>query len=109
MAMELTDSAVLLRLIHQAMRRAGLPAEEILQKAGVALSRIETHQRTPLYAQLSFWRAAQEVSQDPDIGLHLGEQLPLYRGQVMEPLHHGGFSPHSRTTNFNPTPGSVAM
>ncbi len=86
MAMELTDSAVLLRLIHQAMRRAGLPAEEILQKAGVALSRIETHQRTPLYAQLSFWRAAQEVSQDPDIGLHLGEQLPLYRGQVMEYL-----------------------
>ncbi|MFX5522732.1 AraC family transcriptional regulator ligand-binding domain-containing protein, partial [Acinetobacter baumannii] len=30
--------------------------------------------------------AAQEVSKDPDIGLHLGEHLPLYRGQVIEHL-----------------------
>jgi hypothetical protein len=26
------------------------------------------------------------VSKDPDIGLHLGEHLPLYRGQVIEHL-----------------------
>ena len=30
--------------------------------------------------------AAEEVSKDPDIGLHLGEHLPLYRGQVIEHL-----------------------
>lgn len=84
--MELTDSAVLMRLVYQAMRRAGLPAEEVLMRAGVAMATLESHKRTPLHAQLGFWRAAQELGQDPDIGLHLAEQMPLYRGQVMEYL-----------------------
>lgn len=65
---------------------AGLPTEEILTKAGVALNQVDTNARTPLSAQYAFWTAAQEVSKDPDIGLHLGEHLPLYRGQVIEHL-----------------------
>ncbi len=81
-----TDASVVLRLGYQAIRRAGLPAETILSKAGVALNQIGTNERTPLSAQHAFWAAAAEVSQDPDIGLHLGEHLPLYRGQVLEHL-----------------------
>lgn len=81
-----TDASVILRLGYQAMRRAGLPTEKILTKAGVALNQVEANQRTPLNAQYAFWVAAEEVSQDPDIGLHLGEHLPLYRGQVIEHL-----------------------
>ncbi|MEB3753069.1 AraC family transcriptional regulator [Acinetobacter sp. MD2(2019)] len=83
---QLTDASVVLRLGYQAMRRAGLSPEKILTKAGVAINQLENNQRTPLSAQYAFWVAAEEVSQDPDIGLHLGENLPLYRGQVIEHL-----------------------
>ena len=83
---QLTDASVVLRLGYQAIRRAGLPTEEILTKAGVALSQVDQNARTPLNAQYAFWVAAEQVSQDPDIGLHLGEHLPLYRGQVIEHL-----------------------
>ena len=83
---QLTDASVVLRLGYQAIRRAGLPTEEILTKAGVALNQVETNDRTPLNAQFAFWVAAEEVSKNPDIGLYLGEHLPLYRGQVIEHL-----------------------
>lgn len=83
---QLTDASVVLRFGYQAIRRAGLPTEEILTKAGVALNQVDTNTRTPLNAQYAFWIAAEEVSKDPDIGLHLGEHLPLYRGQVIEHL-----------------------
>lgn len=83
---EATDAAVLFRLVYQAMRRMNLPTEQILGRAGVAIAQLDVAARTPLYAQIAFWHAAQEVSQDGDIGLHLGEHLPLYRGQVIEYL-----------------------
>ena len=83
---QLTDASVVLRFGYQAIRRAGLPTEEILTKTGVALNQVDTNTRTPLNAQYAFWIAAEEVSKDPDIGLHLGEHLPLYRGQVIEHL-----------------------
>lgn len=37
---QLTDASVVLRLGYQAIRRAGLPTEELLSKAGVALNQI---------------------------------------------------------------------
>lgn len=83
---ELTDSAILLRLAYMGMRRLGLPAESILARAGIAISQIQEHQRTPLSAQVIFWEAMIEVSGDENIGLNLGEALPLYRGQVIEYL-----------------------
>ncbi|OUY08781.1 AraC family transcriptional regulator [Acinetobacter populi] len=83
---QLTDASVVLRLGYQAMRRAGLPTEEILNKAGVALGQLGINARTPFSAQSAFWNALEEVTHDPDIGLHLGEYLPLYRGQVIEHL-----------------------
>lgn len=86
MAGQLTDSSVVLRFGYQAMRRAGMPVEEILGRAGVALSQIDAHKRTPFSAQQAFWQAAEAATSDPDVGLHLGEHLPLYRGQVVEYL-----------------------
>ncbi len=85
---ERTDAHIFLRLAYQAMVNAGLPAEAILAKAGVALSRLEdsSYSRTPNEAQTVFWQAAEEVSRDPHVGLHMGEHMPLYRGQVLEYL-----------------------
>lgn len=86
MKKELTDSAVLLRLAYTGMRRLELPVEKILMRAGVNLSQVESNARTPLNAQGAFWEALESVSGDDCIGLHLGEHMPLYRGQVMEYL-----------------------
>ena len=84
---ERTDAHIFLRLIYQAMLNAGLPAEAVLARAGVALSRLDDPSlRSPNAAQTLFWQAAEEISGDPHIGLHLGEHLPLYRGQVLEYL-----------------------
>lgn len=84
---ERTDAHIMLRLIYQAMLNAGLPAEAVLAKAGVALQRLDDPSaRTPNAAQAMFWQAAEDVSRDPHIGLHLGAHLPLYRGQVLEYL-----------------------
>jgi AraC-like DNA-binding protein len=85
---ERTDAHIFLRLAYQAMLNAGLPADDILIKAGIALSRLDESNlaRTPSHAQLAFWSAAEEISGDRHIGLHLGEHMPLYRGQVLEYL-----------------------
>ena len=83
---ERTDAAILLRFVYQAMRNANLPAEQVLMGAGVGLNHLDANARTPSAAQLAFWQSAEKVSQDPQIGLHLGEHLPLYRGQVLEYL-----------------------
>lgn len=84
---ERTDAHIFLRLIYQAMLNAGMPAEAILAKAGVALTRLDdASTRTPNAAQTVFWQAAEEITRDPHVGLHLGEHVPLYRGQVLEYL-----------------------
>lgn len=83
---ERTDAAILLRFIYQAMRNANIPADKVLMEAGVGLNHLDTNARTPSAAQLAFWQSAEKVSGDPHIGLHLGEHLPLYRGQVLEYL-----------------------
>jgi AraC-like DNA-binding protein len=85
---ERTDAHIFLRLAYQALVNANLPADEVLLKAGVALSRLEesSYSRTPNEAQTVFWQAAEKVTGDPHIGLHMGEHMPLYRGQVLEYL-----------------------
>lgn len=86
MRVEPTDAAVLFRMVYQAMRRAKLPLEAILAQAGIAVEHTHQLTRTPVAAHHAFWQAAEEITGDSDIGLHLGEHLPLYRGQVIEHL-----------------------
>lgn len=81
-----TDASIVLRFAYQAIRKAGLPVDEILLKAGVNLSQLDANARTPVSAQAAFWTALEDVTGDSDIGLHLGEYLPLFRGQVLEHL-----------------------
>ena len=85
---ERTDAPILLRLAYQAMLKAGLPVDAILLQARVspAWLDVESPERTPFAGQARFWRALEDISGDPHIGLHLGENLPVYRGQVLEYL-----------------------
>lgn len=81
-----TDGAVVLRLAYEAITRSGLPVENILKKAGITQDHMRLYQRVPQRAQFSFWRAMIALSRDNDIGLHLGQHLPLFRGQIIEQL-----------------------
>jgi AraC-like DNA-binding protein len=80
------DAAILFKLVYEGMRRAQFPVEEILALAGVSLSRVDDNVRTPNHMQVAFWKAAESLTNDPDLGLHLAEHMPLYRGQVLEYL-----------------------
>ncbi len=82
-----TDSGMLVRLAYQAMLDRGLDAPEVLRRIGLKQEHLaEKDLRTPHSAQISFWAVMEEVSGDPDIGMHLGESMPILKGQVLEYL-----------------------
>ncbi|QSP93389.1 AraC family transcriptional regulator [Marinobacter salinisoli] len=84
---ELRDAGVMLRLIYEAMKKHGVDTDAIFTRLGVDENYVYTeHLRTPHSAQLYFWQVVEDVSGDPDIGLHLGQRLPAYKGQVLEYL-----------------------
>ncbi|CBL46787.1 Transcriptional regulator, AraC family [gamma proteobacterium HdN1] len=84
---ELRDSVVLVRLAYQGMLAKGIDAGEVLRRIGMNEGHLGVQDlRTPHSGQARFWSAVEEVSGDSDIGLHLGEAVPLYRGQVLEYL-----------------------
>jgi hypothetical protein len=53
---------------------------------GIAELLQDRNGRTPHDAQDSFWQVLEEESGDPNIGLHIGEKMPVYRGQVLQYL-----------------------
>ena len=84
---ELKDAGFLIRLAYQGMENMGINAADVLNRIGMSYQQIQQKDlRTPHSAQKLFWDAISDVSQDPDIGLHLGEKLPVFRGQVIEYL-----------------------
>lgn len=84
---EITDAGVLVRLAYQGMAAAGIDADEVLRRIGMSQQALQRSDlRTPHSAQKLFWHAIETVTDDPDIGLHLGEHLPIFRGQVLEYL-----------------------
>lgn len=84
---ELRDSSIMLQLAYQAMLNMGLDVKNVLSRLGVTSELLQDrHARTPHEAQLLFWQVIEEVSADPDIGLHLGEHMPVYKGQVLQYL-----------------------
>jgi AraC-like DNA-binding protein len=84
---ELTDAVIVLRLIYQAMKKAGVDADAVLNRLGMVTSQLDNASlRTPHAGHHLFWRAVEEVTGDPDAGLHLAPHIPVFRGQVLEYL-----------------------
>lgn len=84
---ELTDAVVVLRMIYQAMQQAGVDAEAVLNRVGMAVGQLDdTGLRTPHAGHHLFWQAVTEVSGAPDCGLLLAANVPVFRGQVLEYL-----------------------
>ena len=83
----LTDSGTLVRLAHKGLINLGVDADEVLRRSGLDPSELyQANLRTKFSGQPRFWKAAVELSGDPCIGLHLGEQMPVYKGQILEYL-----------------------
>lgn len=82
-----TDAGVLIRLAYQAMQDMGVDAFEVLRRIGLKHEQLaEKDLRTPHSAQNLFWNVIEEITGDSDIGLHLGENIPVFKGQVLEYL-----------------------
>ena len=84
---ELRDAGVMLRLIYEAMKKKNIDTKAVFSRLGIDENYVYTEQlRTPHSAQMYFWQALEDVAGDPDVGLHLGQLLPAYKGQVLEYL-----------------------
>jgi len=83
----LTDSGILVRLAYQGLINLGIDANKVLKRSGLKPEQLnKTNLRTQFSAQPRFWQAAAELSGDPSIGLHVGEKMPIYKGQIIEYL-----------------------
>jgi AraC-like DNA-binding protein len=83
----LTDAGTLVRLAYQGLVNLGIDANEVLKRSGLEPERLyKSNLRTQFSAQPRFWQAAAELSGDPSIGLHVGEKMPIYKGQIIEYL-----------------------
>jgi AraC-like DNA-binding protein len=83
----LTDSGTLVRMAYQGLLNLNVDADEVLKRCGMDPNQLyKPNLRTHFSAQPKFWEAAVELSGDPCIGLHLGENMPVYKGQILEYL-----------------------
>ena len=83
----LTDSGTLARLAYQGLVNLGVDADLVMQRSGLNPDQLyQANLRTKFSAHPLFWKAAAELSNDPSIGLHLGEKMPVYKGQILEYL-----------------------
>ena len=83
----LTDSGTLVRMAYQGLLNLNVDADEVLRRCGMDPAQLyKPNLRTHFSAQPLFWEAAEELSGDPCIGLHLGENMPVYKGQILEYL-----------------------
>jgi len=84
---ELRDSGIMLQLIHQAMLELDVDVQAVFDRCGITEEILQDKNiRTPHEAQLIFWNTVEDVTGDSDIGLHLAEKMPLFKGQVLQYL-----------------------
>ncbi len=81
-----SDAGVFLWMTYQTMQRMGLDAAAIFASVHLPDEPPDRTVRRDNSTQARFWRAAEAISQDPDVGLHVAEQMPPFRGQVVEYL-----------------------
>lgn len=81
-----SDNGVFLWMTWQTMRQMGLDSAAIFASVNMPDAPPDQGRRRGNATQQRFWQAAERVSGDPDIGLHVGARMPPFRGQVLEYL-----------------------
>lgn len=79
----MSDSNLLLMSAHEAMQRAGVDSAEVYRRLGIhPPDLMQTDRRWDHRHSAVFWRAVEEVTGDPEIGLHLCPYLSPFAGEV---------------------------
>ena len=73
-------------MVFQTMQEMGLDVAAIFASVNLPDQPPVKHIRRNNSAQHRFWHAAEQISHDPDIGLHIGVNVPVFRGPVIEYL-----------------------
>lgn len=84
---EQKDAGAMVRLAYQAMCNLGLDAEQVIKRSGLNPEELyDSKLRTPHWAQSLFWEAAEDISNDVNIGISLGAKMPIFKGIILEYL-----------------------
>ncbi|OBY75781.1 AraC family transcriptional regulator [Acinetobacter gyllenbergii] len=81
-----SDAGIFLWMVYQTMQKMDLDAAAIFASVHLPDQPPDKFVRRDNATQQRFWQAAEEISQDADIGLHIGANVPPFRGQVIEYL-----------------------
>ncbi|EHU2135525.1 AraC family transcriptional regulator [Acinetobacter baumannii] len=81
-----SDAGIFLWMTYQTMQNMGLDAESIFASVNLPNQPPDKTIRRDNSTQYRFWNAAEIISKDQDIGLHVGSQMPAFRGLVIEYL-----------------------
>ncbi|WP_109440576.1 AraC family transcriptional regulator [Acinetobacter haemolyticus] len=81
-----SDAGIFLWMVYQTMQKMDLDAAAIFASVHLPDQPPDRQVRRDNSTQQRFWSAAEHISHDPDIGLHVGAKIPALRGQVVEYL-----------------------
>ncbi len=81
-----SDAGIFLWMTYQAMQKMQLDTAAIFASVHLPDQAPDKNVRRANSTQQRFWQAAEQISQDAYIGLHVGMQMPVFRGQVIEYL-----------------------
>ncbi|WP_213072300.1 AraC family transcriptional regulator [Acinetobacter cumulans] len=81
-----SDAGVLIWQTYQTMQKMGLDVNRIYAGVKLPPEPPDKSIRRDNAIQKHFWAIAEEISGDPDIGLHTGEHFPIFRGEILEYL-----------------------
>jgi len=81
-----SDSGIFLSLTYQTMQKMGLDTHAIFSAIRLFDQIPDKTIRRDNSTQTKFWTVAENISQDTDIGLHVGEHFPAFRGEIIEYL-----------------------
>ncbi|RLZ09010.1 AraC family transcriptional regulator [Acinetobacter sp. 2JN-4] len=81
-----SDAGIFLWMVYQTMHKMNLDAAAIFASVHLPDQPPDKFVRRDNSTQLRFWRSAEEISKDQNIGLHVGANIPPFRGQVIEYL-----------------------
>lgn len=79
-----SDSGVFLWLTYHTLNKMNLDANRIFSQIRLSEQPPDRTIRRDNSTQQRFWEIAEEISADQDIGLHVGEHFPIFRGEILE-------------------------
>ncbi|ENW17686.1 helix-turn-helix domain-containing protein [Acinetobacter haemolyticus] len=81
-----SDAGIFLWMVYQTMHKMNLDAAAIFASVHLPDQPPDKSVRRNNSTQRRFWDAAEKISVDSDVGLHVGGNVPPFRGQVIEYL-----------------------